>query len=154
MGQLWRQTPSGHRLFLVNAVPENPSIDALSLDQFNGAPQIAVGGRTGGASAASRRDVQGRVSDPDPGDVLVIEASPSRRMRHSTVTSGLFARYPASRPRDRVGRGVNFTAPLLGSTKLSLAARARATRRGAAAPGRRFGGNSDVVTAATDFHVP
>ena len=48
---------------------------------------------------------------------------------------------------------VNFTAPLLGSTNYHWRARA-CDQTNRCSAWASFGGNSDVVTAATDFHVP
>ena len=139
--------------FLVNAVPENPSIDALSLNQFNGATQIAVGGGTGG-SLGSQQAVtfKAAMSDPDPGDVLVIEVEPKQTNAAFDGTSGL-SRGTGVASGGTASVAVNFTAPLLGATNYHWRARAcdQTNRCSAWAP---FGGNSDVVTAATDFHVP
>jgi predicted phage tail protein len=138
--------------FLVNAVPENPAIDALSLNQFNGATVIPVGGGTGGGLGSQQTvTFKAAVSDPDPGDVLVIEVEPKQ-------TNAAFDGTGSSRGTGVASGGtasvaINFTAPLLGNTSYHWRARAcdQTGRCSAWAP---FGGNSDVVTAATDFHVP
>jgi hypothetical protein len=137
--------------FLVNAVPENPTIDVLSLNQFNGANVIPVGGGTGGGlGSAQTVTFKATVSDPDPGDVLVIEVEPKQTnaafdgtglSRGTGVSSGATASV-----------AVGYTVPLLG---VNYHWRARACdQTGRCSAWAPFGGNSDVVTAATDFHVP
>jgi hypothetical protein len=138
--------------FVVNSLPESPSIDALSLNQLNGANPIPVGGGTGGGLGSQQTvTFKAAVSDPDPGDVLVIEVEPKQTnaafdgtgvSRGTGVTSGATASV-----------AIVFTAPLLGNTNYHWRARAcdQTSRCSAWAS---FGGNSDVVTAATDFHVP
>jgi hypothetical protein len=137
--------------FVVNAVPENPAIDALSLNQFNGANVIPVGGGTGGGvGSAQTVTFKAIVSDPDPGDVIVIDVEPKQTntafdgtglSRGTGVTAGATASV-----------AVGYTVPLLG-TNYHWRARA-CDQTGRCSAWVSFGGNSDVVTAATDFHVP
>ncbi|OLD20751.1 MAG: hypothetical protein AUJ01_03650 [Acidobacteria bacterium 13_1_40CM_3_65_5] len=139
--------------FWVNAIPENPTIDAFSLNQFNGALVIPVGGGTGGgAGSAQTVTFKATVSDADPGDVLVleVESQPTNKAfdgatnlyRGTSVASGSTAAAAAG-----------YTVPLLGANNYHWRARAcdQTSRCSAWAS---FGGNSDVITAATDFHVP
>ncbi|MFN2571257.1 MAG: BACON domain-containing protein [Gemmatimonadales bacterium] len=137
--------------FLVNAVAENPSIDALSLNQFTGATVIPIGGGTGG-SGQQTVTFKAAVSDPDPGDVLVIELEAKQTNAAFDGSSGL-SRGTGVASGATASVAVVFSAPLLGSNNYHWRARAcdQTNRCSAWAP---FGGNSDVVTAATDYHVP
>lgn len=139
--------------FLVNAIPENPVIDALSLNQFNGATVIAVGGGTGGGLGSQQAvTFKAAVSDPDPGDVIVIEVEYKQTNAAFDGSSNL-ARGTGVASGATASVAINFTAPLVGATNYHWRARAcdQTNRCSAWAP---FGGNSDVVTADPDFHVP
>jgi hypothetical protein len=138
--------------FLVNAIPENPTIDALSLNQFNGAAAIPVGAGTGGGlGSAQTVTFKATVSDVDPGDMLVleVEVKPTGTAFDGTTNlyrgTGVASGSPAA-------AAAGYSVPLL---QANYHWRARAcdetSRCSAWVP---FGGNSDVVTAATDFHVP
>jgi hypothetical protein len=138
--------------FRVNAIPENPAIDAFSLNQFNGAVVIPVGGGTGGGfGSAQTVTFKATVTDVDPGDVLVleVEAQPvntafdgtTNMYRGTGVTSGSTAAAAAG-----------YSVPLV---QANYHWRARACDQTARCSAWvSFGGNSDGSPAATDFHVP
>ena len=138
--------------FLVNAVRENPTIDALSLNQFNGANVIPVGSGTGGGvGSAQTVTFKGAVSDPDPGDVLVIEVEPKQTNTAFDGASGL-SRGTGVGSGQTASVAVGYSVGLFG---VNYHWRARACdQTGRCSAWAPFGGNSDAVTAATDFHVP
>jgi hypothetical protein len=132
--------------FLVNAVPENPTIDALSLNQFNGANMIPVGGGTGGSGTVTFKAI---LMDVDPGDALVLEVESKTTSaafdgattlyRGTGVASGSTAAAAAA-----------YSAPLLGANNYHW--RARACDQTSRCSGWvSFGNNTE---SATDFHVP
>jgi hypothetical protein len=62
--------------FVVNAVEENPVLDSVSLNQYNGnsATPMPVGQGTGGGLGTTQTvTFKGMVTDPDPRDVIVLE---------------------------------------------------------------------------------
>jgi hypothetical protein len=135
----------------VNAVPEDPTLDALSLNQFNGANVIPVDGGTGGGGGSTQTvTFKATVADVDPDDRIVLEVEAKTTgtafngtglVRGTGVTSGATASVAAA-----------FQAPLLGSTNYHWRARA-CDQTGRCSAWTSFGGNSDSP-AATDFHVP
>ena len=134
--------------FIVNAVPETPAIDALSLNQFNGAAAIPVGGGTGGGLGSTQTvTFKGTVTDVDPGDVLVIEVEAKATgtafdgtgvSRGTGVASGATASV-----------AVAYTVGLLGANYHWRARACDQTSRCSA--WSSFGGNPE---ANADFHVP
>jgi hypothetical protein len=139
--------------FFVNAIPENPSIDGVSLNQFNGALVIPVGGGTGGGvGSAQTVTFKATVTDPDPGDVLVLEVESQPTNTAFDGTTNLY-RGTSVASGSTAAAAAGYTVPLLGANNYHWRARAcdQTSRCSAWAS---FGGNSDVVTAATDFHVP
>jgi hypothetical protein len=134
--------------FFVNKVPENPTIDALSLNQFNGANMIPIGGGTGGSGTVTFKAI---LMDVDPGDALVLEVESKTTSaafdgattlyRGTGVASGSTAAAAAA-----------YSAPLLGANNYHWRARA-CDQTSRCSAWVSFGGNSDAP-AATDFHVP
>lgn len=152
------QNPDSSADFVVNSVLQDPVLDGVSLDQYNGtgasAPRIAVGGGTGGGlGSAQTLTFRAGVTDADPGDLISIEVEwqltnnafdggAANLVRGAGVLSGGIAEVT-----------LNRNAPVLGTDNYHWRARPcdQTGRCGAWVP---FGGNSDVVTAATDFHIP
>ena len=135
--------------FVVNAIPENPTIDALSLNQFNGATAIPVGSGTGGGlNSAQTVTFKATVTDPDPGDVLVLEVESQPT---STAFDGTTNQYRGTgvASGSTAAAAAGYSVPLL---QANYHWRARAcdqtARCSAWVP---FGGNAE---SATDFHVP
>jgi hypothetical protein len=138
--------------FWVNAIQENPAIVAVSLNQFNGALVIPVGGGTGGVvGSAQTVTFKASVTDVDPGDMLVleVEAQPV-----NTAFDGATNLYRGT------GVASGSTAAVAAGYSVGLIAvhyhwRARACdQTSRCSAWVSFGGNSDVVTAETDFSVP
>jgi hypothetical protein len=137
--------------FVVNAVAEDPAIGALSLNQFNGANVIPVGGGTGGGlGSAQTVTFKGTVSDPDPGDVLVIEVE--QKQTNAGFNGGALSRGTGVTSGATASVAVGYSVGLLGVNYHWRARACDQTSRCSAWVS--FGGNSDVVTAAVDFHVP
>jgi hypothetical protein len=137
--------------FVVNAVAEDPVIGPLSLNQFNGANVIPVGGGTGGGlGSAQTVTFKGTVSDPDPGDVLVIEVE--QKQTNAAFNGAGLSRGTGVASGATASVAVGYSVGLLG---VNYHWRARACDQTARCSGWvSFGANSDVVTAAVDFHVP
>jgi len=140
--------------FVVNAIEETPVLDSVSLNQYNGAsatPMLVGQGTGGGLNTTQTVTFKGMVTDPDPRDVIVLEVEVK-------ATNTAFNGSPLSR-----GAGVtsgSIAAASFSDTVVLLVTksshwRARACDQtgqcGAWVP---FGANSDVLTAATDFHIP
>ena len=139
--------------FLVNAIPENPTIDAFSLNQFNGAVPIPVGGGTGGGiGSAQTVTFKATVTDVDPGDILVIDVEAQSTGTAFDGTTNVY-RGTGVASGSTAAAAAGYSVPLLGGTNYHWRARAcdQTSRCSAWVP---FGGNSDAITAATDFHVP
>ena len=94
---------------------------------------------------------KGGVTDPDPGDLISIEVEYKLTSTAFDGTSNL-ARGTGVSSGGTAAVAVIITVPLL-TENYHWRARAcdQTNRCSAWVP---FGGNSDVVTAATDFHVP
>jgi hypothetical protein len=130
---------------LVNAVQEAPSIAPLSLNQFNGATVVPVGGGLGSGRTVT---LKGTVSDPDPGDVLVIEVEV--KLTNTGFNSTGLSRGTGVGTDQTASTAVAVTAPLLGQNNYHWRARA-CDQTGRCSGWSSFGGNADGVT---DFHVP
>jgi hypothetical protein len=135
--------------FFVNKVPENPTIDALSLNQFNGANQIPIGGGTGGSGTVTFKAM---LADVDPGDALVLEVESQPTGSAFDGTTNLY-RGTGVASGSTATTAAGYSAPLLGANNYHWRARA-CDQTSRCSAWVSFGGNSDVVTAATDFHVP
>ncbi len=153
------QNPDSSADFVVNSVLQDPVLDGVSLNQYNGtgasAPVIAVGGGTGGGlGSAQKLTFRAGVTDPDPGDQISIEVewqltsdafngNAANLVRGVGASSGGIAEVTLTRN----------APPIIGTDNYHWRARAcdQTGKCGAWVP---FGGNSDVVTAATDFHIP
>jgi hypothetical protein len=131
--------------FLVNAVQEDPSLAALSLNQFNGATVVPVGGGLGSGRTVT---LKGTVSDPDPGDVLVIQVEV--KLTNAGFNGGGLSQGTSVNSDQTASAAVAVTAPLLGSNNYHWRARA-CDQTGRCGAWSSFGGNAD---GATDFHVP
>src|ERR1700694_3667721 len=140
--------------FFVNAVPETPALASPPPDQFGpGGGAMPVGGGTMGPVGSNVTvTFKGGVTDPDPGDLISIEVEYKLTSAAFDGTSNL-ARGTGVSSGSTAGVAVIFGVPLLGTDNYHWRARAcdQTNRCSAWVP---FGGNSDVVTAATDFHVP
>jgi hypothetical protein len=135
--------------FFVNRVPENPTIDASSLNQFNGAAVIPVGGGTGGGlGSAQTVTFKATVSDPDPGDVLVLEVESQSTGTAFDGTTNLYRGTGVASGSTAVA-AAGYTVPLLGANYHWRARACDQTSRCSAWVS--FGGNAE---SATDFSVP
>jgi len=135
--------------FFVNRVPENPTIDASSLNQFNGAAVIPVGGGTGGGlGSAQTVTFKATVSDPDPGDVLVLEVESQSTGTAFDGTTNLYRGTGVASGSTAVA-AAGYTVPLLGANYHWRARACDQTSRCSA--WASFGGNAE---SATDFSVP
>ncbi|HLQ69125.1 MAG TPA: pre-peptidase C-terminal domain-containing protein [Gemmatimonadales bacterium] len=138
--------------FFVNAIPEDPAIDAFSLNQFNGAVAIPVGGGTGGGlGSAQTVTFKATVTDPDPGDVVVLEVESQTTNTAFDGSTNLY-RGTGVASGSTATAAAGYSVGLLGANYHWRARACDQTSR--CSPWVSFGGNSDVVTAATDFHVP
>ncbi len=136
--------------FRVNAIPENPTIDALSLNQFNGAAVIPVGGGTGGGlGSAQTVTFKATVSDVDPGDVLVLEVEVKPTGTAFDGTTNLY-RGTGVASGSTAAAAAGYSVPLLQASYHWRAHACDQTARCSA--WASFGGNADP--GATDFHVP
>jgi hypothetical protein len=92
------------------------------------------------------------VSDVDPGDVLVLEVESQPTNTAFDGATNLY-RGTGVASGSTAAAAAGYSVPLLGGTNYHWRARAcdQTSRCSAWAS---FGNNSDVVTAATDFHVP
>jgi hypothetical protein len=135
--------------FRVNAIPENPTIDALSLNQFNGAAAIPVAGGTGGGlGSAQTVTFKATVSDVDPGDVLVLEVEAQTT---GTTFDGVTNLYRGTgvASGSTAAAAAGYSVPLL---QANYHWRARACDQTARCSAWvSFGVNAE---SATDFHVP
>jgi hypothetical protein len=138
--------------FRVNAIPENPTIDAFSLNQFNGANVIPVGGGTGGGfGSAQTVTFKATVSDVDPGDMLVLEVEAKPTNSAFDGATNLY-RGTGIASGGTAAAAAGYSVPLL---QANYHWRARACdQTGRCSAWVSFGGNSDAGTAETDFHVP
>ena len=135
--------------FRVNAIPENPTIDALSLNQFNGAAMIPVGGGTGGGlGSAQTVTFKATVSDVDPGDAIVLEVEAQTTGTAFDGTTNLY-RGTGVASGSTAAAAAGYTVPLLGANYHWRARACDQTARCSAWVS--FGGNAE---SATDFHVP
>jgi hypothetical protein len=136
--------------FWVNAIPENPTIDGLSLNQFNGAVAIPVGqGTGGGIGSAQTVTFKATVSDVDPGDVLVLEVESQPTNTAFDGATNLY-RGTGVASGSTAAAAAGYSVPLLGATNYHW--RARACDQTSRCSGWiSFGGNPE---SATDFHVP
>ena len=136
--------------FIVNSRPQDPTIGALT--QVGPSGPMPVGGGTGGTYPNSVTvTFKAGVTDLDPGDLIWIEeeykkvgmAFDSATTHGSGVASG-----------DTAVVSVSIAVQLL-NLQADYHWRARVCdQTGRCSVWVGFGGNSDVVTAATDFHVP
>jgi pre-peptidase/BACON domain-containing protein len=135
--------------FRVNAIPENPTIDALSLNQFNGANVIPVGGGTGGGvGSAQTVTFKATVTDVDPADVLVLEVEAKTTGAAFDGTTDLY-RGTGVASGSTGASAAGYTVPLLGNNYHWRARACDQTSRCSAWVS--FGANAE---SATDFHVP
>jgi hypothetical protein len=138
--------------FMINAIPEDPAIDAFSLNQFNGANVIPVGGGTGGGlGSAQSVTFKATVTDMDPGDILVLEVESETTNTAFDGATNLY-RGTGVASGSTAAAAAGYSVGLLGTNYHWRARACDQTSRCSAWVS--FGGNSDVVTAATDFHVP
>jgi len=135
--------------FRVNAIPENPTIDALSLNQFNGAAVIPVGGGTGGGlGSAQTVTFKATVSDVDPGDALVLEVEVKPTGTAFDGTTNLY-RGTGVASGSTAAAAAGYSVPLLQASYHWRAHACDQTSRCSAWVS--FGGNAESVA---DFHVP
>jgi len=136
--------------FRVNGIPENPTIDALSLNQFNGAAMIPVGGGTGGGlGSAQTVTFKAMVSDVDPGDALVLEVEVQPTGTAFDGTTNLY-RGTGVASGSTAAAAAGYSVPLLQASYHWRAHACDQTSRCSAWVS--FGGNADP--GGTDFHVP
>jgi hypothetical protein len=142
--------------FLINATAENPSLDAISLNQFSGSTSIPVGGGTGGGLGSNQTvTFRATVSDPDPGDVITLEVESKTTDQAFNGTSELY-RGTGVASGSTAASAASYTVALLGASYHWRARACDQTNRCSAwVP---FGNNSDAVSllnsADPDFHVP
>ena len=135
--------------FVVNGVPENPSIDSLSLNQFNGAAVIPVGGGTGGGlGSAQTVTFKATVTDPDPGDAIVLEVEVKATGSAFDGTTNLY-RGTGVASGSTAAAAAGYSVPLLQANYHWRAHACDQTARCSAWVS--FGGNAESVA---DFHVP
>ena len=135
--------------FRVNGIPENPTIDAFSLNQFNGAAVIPVGGGTGGGlGSAQTVTFKATVSDVDPGDVLVLEVEVKPTGSAFDGTTNLY-RGTGVASGSTAASAAGYSVPLLQANYHWRAHACDQTSRCSAWVS--FGGNAESVA---DFHVP
>jgi hypothetical protein len=139
--------------FLVNAIPEDPAIEAFSLNQFNGATAIPVGGGTNGAPGSAQTvTFKATVTDVDPGDVLVLDVEVKPTDKAFDGTTNLY-RGTGVASGSTAAASAGYSVPLFGANDYHWRART-CDQTGRCSAWVPFGGNSDAVTADTDFHVP
>jgi len=135
--------------FVVNAIEQNPVLDSLSLNQYNGnsATPLPVGqGTGGGLGSAETVTFKALVTDPDPGAVIVLdveEKNVSTAFDSTNVHRGLGV--PSN---NTAVSSAGYSALL--TTNYHWRARA-CDQTGRCSAWVSFGGNAEN---ATDFHVP
>ena len=135
--------------FRVNAIPENPTIDSLSLNQFNGAAVIPVGGGTGGGlGSAQTVTFKATVTDPDPGDAIVLEVEVKPTGTAFDGTTNLY-RGTGVASGSTAASAAGYSVPLLQANYHWRAHACDQTARCSAWVS--FGSNAESVA---DFHVP
>jgi hypothetical protein len=145
------QNPDSSADFVVNSVLQDPVLDSVSLNQYNGASTtpLPVGQGTGGALGTTQTvTFKGMVTDPDPGDNIVLEVEVkatgtafdgSSLMRGAGVTSG-----------SNAAASFSTTVDLLVTKTYHWRAHA-CDQAGRCGPWVSFGNNAE---SATDFQVP
>jgi uncharacterized protein YjdB len=138
------------------AVPETPGLPTV-LRQLHNGSDIAVGGGTGGGGILGTTETvtfQALVTDPDPGDLILIEVEFKDTGTAFNEQSLIRGARVSSNATASVSQ--DFQVPALGlGGQTNYHWRARACdQTGRCSGWVSFGGNSDTVPAATDFHVP
>jgi len=136
--------------FIVNSRPQNPTMGTLTQVGPNG-PMSVGGGTTGTYPNSVTVTFGAGVTDVDPGDLISIEAE------YKTTGAGFDS--TTTRGGGVASGGTAMVSVSIAVLILNLQAdyhwRARVCdQTGLCSVWVGFGGNSDVVTAATDFHVP